>query len=169
MFVVLFVLAVPIEGPSAVLQGLRELGQAKGHFLGALIILFPGCLAFMMVAAEFALLQRSSVVTLSVCGIFKEVLTISAASFTFGDELSPINVSGLVVTIVSIAGYNWLKYSKMKGDARKEAHAIVTAEDDSPRKQRSSIEAADEFAIGRDSTSSTPDNPYDRGGTQRNE
>lgn len=164
MFLVLFVLALPIEGASAVLQGLQELAQAKGYFLGSLIILFPGCLAFMMVAAEFALLQRSSVVTLSVCGIFKEVLTISAASFTFGDELSPINVSGLIVTIASIAGYNWLKYSKMRRDARKEAHAVVTAENDAPRKRQSSIETGSEFAIGRDSMSSEAGDPLNRGG-----
>ncbi|PPJ51600.1 hypothetical protein CBER1_08494 [Cercospora berteroae] len=155
MFFVLFILAVPIEGPRAVLVGLHDLTEAKGTFVGVLLLLFPGCLAFMMVAAEFALLQRTSVVTLSVCGIFKEVLTISAASATFGDELSPINVSGLIVTIASIAAYNWLKYSGMSREAKDEAHAIVSAvEADVQSGKRSSIEQADEFAIGRDSMGS---------------
>ncbi|GIZ48256.1 hypothetical protein CKM354_001132400 [Cercospora kikuchii] len=155
MFFVLFILAVPIEGPRAVLAGLNDLTEAKGTFVGVLLLLFPGCLAFMMVAAEFALLQRTSVVTLSVCGIFKEVLTISAASATFGDELSPINVSGLIVTIASIAAYNWLKYSGMSKEAKDEAHAIVSAaEADVQSGKRSSIEQADEFAIGRDSMGS---------------
>ncbi|KAK3064081.1 hypothetical protein LTR53_018633, partial [Teratosphaeriaceae sp. CCFEE 6253] len=104
MFVALFVLAVPIEGVAQVIEGLHILGAAKGWALGTVIMLFPGCLAFLMVAAEFTLLKRTSVVTLSVCGIFKEVLTISAAAMVFGDELSPINISGLVVTIASIAG-----------------------------------------------------------------
>ncbi|GAB1732668.1 hypothetical protein NU195Hw_Modified_425t1 [Hortaea werneckii] len=122
MFVALFVLAVPIEGPAALIDGFRTLGAEKGAILGTLIILFPGTLAFAMVAAEFALLQRTSVVTLSVCGIFKEVLTISAAGIVFGDELSPINVSGLVVTILSIAAYNYLKYSKMHKQANTDAH-----------------------------------------------
>ncbi|KAI7210563.1 TPT-domain-containing protein [Hortaea werneckii] len=122
MFVALFVLAVPIEGPAPLIDGFRTLGAEKGAILGTLIILFPGCLAFAMVAAEFALLQRTSVVTLSVCGIFKEVLTISAAGIVFGDELSPINVSGLVVTILSIAAYNYLKYSKMHKQANTDAH-----------------------------------------------
>lgn len=151
MFVALVVLALPIEGPAAIVKGVAELTAAKGTLLGILIMLFPGCLAFMMVAAEFALLKRTSVVTLSVCGIFKEVLTISAASVTFGDELSPINVSGLIVTIASIAGYNWLKYSKMRRDAKKEAHEIV-GEEEASVKGRNSL--GDEFAIGRDSTSS---------------
>ena len=120
-------------------------------------MLFPGLLAFMMVAAEFALLQRSSVVTLSVCGIFKEVLTISAASFTFGDELSPINISGLVVTISSIAAYNWVKYDKMKRDAKREAHQMI--EDDGlggsvpAGKHKTSDDDDDAFALGRDGVS----------------
>ncbi|EME42399.1 hypothetical protein DOTSEDRAFT_54772 [Dothistroma septosporum NZE10] len=157
MFLILFLLALPIEGPKQVLAGLATLGEQKGYFLGALIMLFPGILAFMMVAAEFALLQRSSVVTLSVCGIFKEVLTISAASLTFGDELSPINISGLVVTITSIAAYNWVKYDKMKRDAKSEAHQVI--EDDGlsggvpPGKASSALERDGAFVIGRDGVS----------------
>ena len=72
-----------------------------------------------MIAAEFTLLQRTSVVTLSICGIFKEVVTISAAGIVFHDELSAVNVSGLLVTIACIAGYNYLKVTKMREDARK--------------------------------------------------
>lgn len=125
MFLALFLLALPIEGTSNVIEGLHVLAEAKGILLGALIMLFPGFLAFLMVAAEFALLKRTSVVTLSVCGIFKEVLTISAAGAVFGDELSPINVSGLVVTIASIAAYNYLKYLKMRSDAQKQAHEFL--------------------------------------------
>jgi solute carrier family 35 protein C2 len=153
MFVALVVLALPIEGPAAIVKGVGELMAAKGAILGTLIMLFPGSLAFMMVAAEFALLKRSSVVTLSVCGIFKEVLTISAASATFGDELSPINVSGLVVTIASIACYNWLKYSKMRKDAKKEAHEIVEDEVASVKGRNSLGVDEGDFAIGRESTS----------------
>lgn len=131
MFAVLFVLALPIEGPGEIITGLQDLEAEKGWLLGIFIMLFPGCLAFLMVAAEFTLLKRTSVVTLSVCGIFKEVLTISAAAAVFGDELSPINISGLVVTIVSIAAYNYLKYSTMAEKARKKAHEIMTEDGDS--------------------------------------
>ncbi|CAK4005317.1 related to nucleotide-sugar transporter [Lecanosticta acicola] len=173
MFLVLFLLALPIETPTAVFEGLQTLSTAKGTPLTAVIILFPGCLAFMMVAAEFALLKRTSVVTLSVCGIFKEVLTISAASYSFGDPLSPINVSGLVVTIASIAGYNWLKYSKMRSEARKEAQGTIedngggsggsgAEETDhaNGKRQKAAAENGhiahpDTFAAGRDSTTET--------------
>ena len=120
MFVALFALALPIEGPANVVEGIKQLSSEKGGFVSFVLMLFPGFLAFLMVSAEFALLQRTSVVTLSVCGIFKEVLTISAAGIVFGDDLSPVNISGLVVTIASIAGYNYLKYSNMKEEAVQE-------------------------------------------------
>lgn len=70
----------------------------------------PGILAFGMNLAEFALIKRTSVVTLSVAGIFKEVLTIALASSVFGDELTPINVTGLCITLLGIGMYNLLKY-----------------------------------------------------------
>ncbi|EMC95732.1 hypothetical protein BAUCODRAFT_34503 [Baudoinia panamericana UAMH 10762] len=125
MFVALFILALPIEGPFKVIAGFQALGAEKGWSYSTILLLFPGFLAFMMVAAEFALLKRTSVVTLSVCGIFKEVLTISAAAFAFGDALSPVNLSGLCVTIASIAAYNYFKYSAMARDAKQEAHEML--------------------------------------------
>ncbi|KAJ9649066.1 hypothetical protein H2199_000979 [Coniosporium tulheliwenetii] len=102
-----------------------KLTEAKGNVLGVLILLFPGTLAFLMTSSEFALLKRTSVVTLSICGIFKEVVTISAASVVFKDKLTSINLSGLVVTIGSIAAYNYMKIKKMRDVALKEAHMAV--------------------------------------------
>ena len=121
MFVSLAIIAIPVEGFPSVANGLKVLVDAKGVFLAVCILIFPGCLAFMMTASEFALLQRTSVVTLSICGIFKEVVTIAAAGIVFKDPLTPINVTGLLVTIASIGAYNYIKIMKMKQDARKEA------------------------------------------------
>ena len=106
MFLALLVIALPVEGIHDVVEGFGALREARGTGGAMAIILFPGLLAFLMTASEFALLKRTSVVTLSVCGIFKEVLTISAASVVFGDKLTPVNISGLAVTISSIAAYN---------------------------------------------------------------
>jgi len=61
-------------------------------------------------------------VTLSICGIFKEVMTISAAAIIFDDPLTPVNISGLLVTIVSIAAYNYMKISKMRREAVEATH-----------------------------------------------
>ncbi|KAI5481797.1 nucleotide-sugar transporter [Pseudohyphozyma bogoriensis] len=75
-------------------------------------IFLPGVLAFSMNVTEFGLIQRTSVVTLSVAGIFKEVAVIFLSMFIFHDQLTPINVSGLVVTLFGIALYNYLKYEQ---------------------------------------------------------
>ena len=120
MFVSLAVIAFPVEGAFELAEGLGKLVEAKGMVLGTGILLFPGLLAFLMTASEFALLQRTSVVTLSICGIFKEVVTISAAGIVFHDPLTPINVSGLLVTIASIAAYNYLKITALRTTARME-------------------------------------------------
>ncbi|KAK6436404.1 hypothetical protein LTR95_007401 [Oleoguttula sp. CCFEE 5521] len=121
MFMALFALAIPIEGLAALGAGLASLSETKGSALSIAIMLFPGFLAFLMVSAEFALLKRTSVVTLSVCGIFKEVLTISTAGKVFGDTMSPIKISGLIVTILAIAAYNWVKWERMRAVAKQEA------------------------------------------------
>ncbi|KAF2478173.1 TPT-domain-containing protein [Lindgomyces ingoldianus] len=128
MFLSLFVLAVPVEGFSALAKGLSTLFESKGTLLGIGILLFPGCLAFLMTSSEFALLKRTSVVTLSICGIFKEVVTITTANLVFNDPLTPINLTGLVVTICSIAAYNYMKIKKMRDDARMEVHISAQEE-----------------------------------------
>jgi solute carrier family 35, member C2 len=118
MFVTLFTIALFAEQPAAVITGLNILVAKEGIAKALLLLFIPGTLAFCMIAAEFTLLQRTSVVTLSICGIFKEVVTISAAGIVFHDELSMINVGGLLVTIACIACYNYLKVTKMREEAR---------------------------------------------------
>ena len=125
MFLSLLLIALPVEGPRAIIAGVRVLTEEKGVFLGFGLLLFPGVLAFMMTSSEFALLQRTSVVTLSICGIFKEVVTISAAGIVFHDPLTPINISGLLVTIGSIGSYNYIKVTKMRKEARDRAQKLV--------------------------------------------
>ncbi|MCJ1231610.1 Triose-phosphate Transporter [Toensbergia leucococca] len=136
MFASLAIIAIPVEGFGSLAEGLKALTAEKGVVMGIGILLFPGALAFLMTASEFALLQRTSVVTLSICGIFKEVVTISAAGIVFHDPLTPINVSGLCVTIASIAAYNYMKIMKMRRDARVE----VVASDER--------DAADDMLVG---------------------
>ncbi|KAK7513167.1 triose-phosphate transporter family-domain-containing protein [Phyllosticta citriasiana] len=128
MFLSLFVIAVPVEGFAELWEGFAQLRAVKGPMLSVLILMFPGTLAFLMTASEFALLKRTSVVTLSVCGIFKEIVTITAASLVFDDRLTTINVSGLLVTIGSIAAYNWIKVKRMHEDARLEARLAADSD-----------------------------------------
>jgi solute carrier family 35 protein C2 len=122
MFLTLISIAIPVEGPLELIAGLREIAEQRGPMAAPLIILFPGVIAFLMTASEFALLQRTSVVTLSIAGIFKEAVTISAAALVFGDTMTPVNIVGLVVTLAAIATYNWIKISQMRKAAQTDVH-----------------------------------------------
>lgn len=77
----------------------------------------------MMTLCEFKLLTVAQVITLSVAGIFKELLTIILSSIIFGDKLSFINVLGLLLTFADILWYNYYRYfenedmkNKSRGD-----------------------------------------------------
>ncbi|EYE95102.1 putative nucleotide-sugar transporter [Aspergillus ruber CBS 135680] len=117
MFISLIVISLAVERPAEIANGFQALAAAHGTGFGLVLLIFPGVLAFCMISSEFALLKRSSVVTLSICGIFKEVITISAAGVVFHDQLTAVNLTGLIVTIGSIATYNYMKISKMRQDA----------------------------------------------------
>ncbi|KAK4190494.1 triose-phosphate transporter family-domain-containing protein [Podospora australis] len=135
MFLTLFSIAIPVEGVHGLLDGYLAMAEERGALIAPLIILFPGCIAFFMTAAEFALLQRTSVVTLSIAGIFKEAVTISAAAIVFGDKMTLVNILGLVVTLCAIAAYNYIKIRRMRQDAQEtvhEGHEHVQLDTDSP-------------------------------------
>jgi solute carrier family 35 protein C2 len=116
MFFSLLAISLAVEGPNDIHYGFLALAEQRGTLFGSCLLIFPGVLAFCMISSEFALLKRSSVVTLSICGIFKEVVTISAAGVIFHDKLTVVNITGLVVTIGSIGCYNYMKISKMRSE-----------------------------------------------------
>ncbi|KAI8049946.1 triose-phosphate transporter family-domain-containing protein [Syncephalis plumigaleata] len=106
MALCLLVVAICLEGGmlssgffSSVGSTIRTLGYMS---LG-------GFIAFFMVVSEFVVIRSIGVVTLSVCGILKEVLTIVVSTLVFGDRLTALNLFGLFVTMVGIGTYNWLK------------------------------------------------------------
>jgi solute carrier family 35 protein C2 len=78
------------------------------------LLVSPGIIAFAMTSTEFELIRQTSVVTLSVAGMFKEVLTVLAGTIVFGDKLAVANIWGVVVTLGGIGWYNWIKIQKMK-------------------------------------------------------
>lgn len=45
------------------------------------------------------IIQRAGVVPMSIAGIAKEVSTITISAWFFGDELTPLNITGVAVTV----------------------------------------------------------------------
>ncbi|CAN8099458.1 unnamed protein product [Discula destructiva] len=128
MFLTLIIIAIPTEGFPKLIESLKDLWGAWG-VLTPFLLLFPGTIAFLMTACEYALLQRTSVVTLSIAGIFKEVVTISTATLVFDDKLTAINISGLCVTIGAICAYNYIKITKMRKEAQTELQKRTQGDD----------------------------------------
>lgn len=108
MACLLFVMGLFVEGIYDIIHA--SLWHDKGILLGIGFLILPGVLAFCTTLAEFFLLQRTSVLTLSIVGIAKEIVTIVTATLFFGDKLTLVNGLGLMVTIGSILAYNWYRY-----------------------------------------------------------
>ncbi|KAH9979088.1 triose-phosphate transporter family-domain-containing protein [Lactifluus volemus] len=97
-------------------------GPAASLRIIALLIV-PGIIAFFMVLAEYYIIQRVGVVPMSIAGMAKEVATISASALVFGDELTPLNITGVAVTVCGIALFTHHKYRKrLESDVALDAH-----------------------------------------------
>ncbi|KAF9908998.1 Triose-phosphate Transporter [Linnemannia zychae] len=127
MGVCLCVVAGIFEGYGTIFRSAFFATTVSG--LATLGLLFlGGVFAFMMVLAEFNLIARTSVVTLSVLGIVKEVVTIVISSLVFKDHLSLVNILGLFVTLTGIGFYHFMKLRQMKSKARHAAKELADAE-----------------------------------------
>ncbi|ESN90307.1 hypothetical protein HELRODRAFT_165959 [Helobdella robusta] len=76
------------------------------------ILLFGAVLAFMLEYSEFMVVSQSSGLTLSIAGIFKEVLTLLLAAFINGDEMSLVNAVGLLMCLAGIVLHVLFKYKQ---------------------------------------------------------
>ncbi|XP_034392670.1 solute carrier family 35 member C2 [Cyclopterus lumpus] len=76
-----------------------------------------GMLAFGLGFSEFLLVSRTSSLTLSISGIFKEVCTLFLAAHLMGDTMSMFNGLGFAICLCGISLHVGLKtyYSKNKG------------------------------------------------------
>lgn len=70
-------------------------------------------IAFLMEVTEFLVLSKTSSLSLSIAGIFKDICQLALAVAYKGDQLSPINLVGLVVCLAGICCHLLHKYSTM--------------------------------------------------------
>ncbi|KAG0672049.1 Triose-phosphate Transporter, partial [Pichia californica] len=110
MCIFLFLVGIIVEGLGNFINA--DLWEVKGIGLTIILILIPGFLAFFMTLSEYVLLQHASLLTLSIAGIFKELLTIFVSWVIFDDKLSFINIIGLVITFADIIWYNIYRFQQ---------------------------------------------------------
>ncbi|XP_008051010.1 solute carrier family 35 member C2 isoform X3 [Carlito syrichta] len=91
--------------------------QDTGLLLRVLGSLFlGGILAFGLGFSEFLLVSRTSSLTLSIAGIFKEVCTLLLAAHLLGDQISLLNWLGFALCLSGISLHVALKALHSKGD-----------------------------------------------------
>ncbi|KAJ3144356.1 Triose-phosphate Transporter [Irineochytrium annulatum] len=108
MGVCLFISSGIIEGFGAVLRS-QYFATLSGTVYIISAVCFGGSLAFVMVISEFKLISVTSVVTFSVAGIFKELVTIVASAIIFGDTFTTTNLAGLAISLFGIILYNYVR------------------------------------------------------------
>nr|XP_039274335.1 solute carrier family 35 member C2-like isoform X2 [Styela clava] len=110
MFIGLFPLAVGLEGISFFTSEKIFAADVILNQTPILLkILLGGIVAFFLGFSEYLLLSNTSSLTLSICGIFKEICTLLLASRYNGDRLTTMNWIGFAVCICGIILHVFLK------------------------------------------------------------
>ena len=105
---VIFIGFLIVEGPFNLLNS--RYFQSFDLFLNILGVLgFGGVLAYFLSLVEFQLISITSVVTFTVAGIVKEIITIVLAQWIYKDSISPLEILGLIISIIGISFYNYFK------------------------------------------------------------
>ena len=80
-------------------------------------------LVFVLLMSEYWLVKATSSLTLSVAGVFKELLTIGGGMVFFGEAIDALNVIGFVTCQLGIVSYVCLRID-IKGDGDRNAVAV---------------------------------------------
>lgn len=110
---IMAILCATFEGLPTVYSGL--FASSASAINAAIICTVGGLLTFSLILTEYKVVENSSVITLSISGIVKEIMLITVSVLFFKDQLLPINYVGLFVSILGIVGYNWHKVTRQKG------------------------------------------------------
>ncbi|CEP63710.1 Ymd8p LALA0_S09e00760g [Lachancea lanzarotensis] len=85
---------------------------------GIVLLGFPGALVFLMTLCEFGILQRAHVLTLSVAGVVKELLTIAASMLILREKLVGFrNWLGMTIILLDVFYYNAFRYHERRNTA----------------------------------------------------
>ncbi|KAJ2848417.1 hypothetical protein IWW36_003309 [Coemansia brasiliensis] len=102
-----------LEHPFTEMSKNKNVDTPHGILFIAVMMVLGGLVAFAMVLSEYFLIARTSVVTLSIAGMLKEVAMVGIAHLVFGDSMTLVNGCGLLVALLGIGMYNWLKINDM--------------------------------------------------------
>ncbi|KAJ2031549.1 hypothetical protein IWW57_000660 [Coemansia sp. S610] len=105
----MLVFSLILEDPFTEISKNKNLDTTHGTLFIVCLMMLGGFLAFAMVLSEFFLISHTSVITLSVVGMLKEVMMFGVAHLVFGDTMTLVNLCGVLIALFGIGMYNWLK------------------------------------------------------------
>ncbi|XP_010128868.1 PREDICTED: solute carrier family 35 member C2 [Chlamydotis macqueenii] len=117
----------------AVFEGLPlSISEKLFHFHEDLVgkLFLGGILAFGLGFSEFLLVSRTSSLTLSIAGIFKEICILFLATRLLGDHLSLLNWLGFAVCLSGISLHVILKAMNSKGEKALKLHKEASSDPD---------------------------------------
>ncbi|XP_050763163.1 solute carrier family 35 member C2 isoform X2 [Gymnogyps californianus] len=131
MFLGLFPLFAVFEGlPLSVSEKLFRFHEAGMLFSLVGKLFLGGILAFGLGFSEFLLVSRTSSLTLSIAGIFKEICILFLATRLLGDHLSLLNWLGFAVCLAGISLHVILKAMNSKGEKALKLHKEASSNPD---------------------------------------
>ena len=103
----------------------------RGLCIRAISCVFVGgVIAFWLLLLEIQLLEMTSSVTMGVLGHCKELLQIILAVVIFGERLTHINITGLVVCSTALIWYRYLKHLYEEGESVEKYLPVSLVEDE---------------------------------------
>ena len=105
------------EGPQSLMAS-PLLQDTSKLFPLSLAVIGGGCLAFVMIILEFLIITKTSVLTFSIAGIFKEIITISTSHFIFHDSFTFMMGVGLVISLIGIGLYHTVRVTSQEPEFR---------------------------------------------------
>lgn len=106
MILTLLPIAIGVEGINIAASEDAFRFQQFSTFLNTcLSMTIGGLLAFCMEVAEFLVVTCASSLTLAIIGVFKEVTVLTLAIFRNGNEVTGVNIIGMIICLFGIAAH----------------------------------------------------------------
>ncbi|CAI4047752.1 hypothetical protein SKDZ_13G0960 [Saccharomyces kudriavzevii ZP591] len=91
---------------------------------GLLLLILPGFAVFLLTICEFSILEQTPVLTVSIAGIVKEVLTVIFGMIVLSERLSGFyNWLGMLIIMADVCYYNYFRY---KQDSSQKYQSVST-------------------------------------------
>lgn len=91
---------------------------------GAVLAALPSMMVFLLTTCEFGILQLAPVLTLSISGIVKELLSVFLGIAVFHESLNLYNWIGMLIIFLDVCYYNYYRYKQRAKDLSEQFYEL---------------------------------------------